>query len=91
MVALKEVKIRGEIRTIVDYAIEMIQSPEFVGNNIHTGWLDARIASRVSPPHNQRTPPPKLAPQASCMKIPASHNARRDSHWTRRTTGKQRP
>ena len=48
VVALKEVKIRGEIRTIVDYAIEMIQSPEFVGNNIHTGWLDARIASRVS-------------------------------------------
>lgn len=47
-VALKEVKIRGEIRTIVDYATEMIQSPDFVGNNIHTGWLDSRIASHVS-------------------------------------------
>lgn len=46
-VALKEVKIRGEIRTIVDYATEMIQSPDFVGNNIHTGWLDSRIASHV--------------------------------------------
>lgn len=47
VVALKEVKIRGEIRTIVDYASEMVQSPDFVGNNIHTGWLDARIASQV--------------------------------------------
>ena len=47
VVALKEVKIRGEIRTIVDYAMEMIQSPDFVGNNIHTGWLDSRIASQV--------------------------------------------
>ena len=48
VVALKEVKIRGEIRTTVDYCVEMIQSPDFVGNNIHTGWLDARIASHVS-------------------------------------------
>eukprot|EP00884_Botryococcus_braunii_P014175 jgi/Botrbrau1/22759/Bobra.0132s0090.2 len=47
VVALKEVKIRGEIRTIVDYAVEMIQSPDFVNNNIHTGWLDSRIASHV--------------------------------------------
>lgn len=47
VVALKEVKIRGEIRTIVDYAVEMIQSPDFVNNNIHTGWLDNRIASHV--------------------------------------------
>jgi hypothetical protein len=48
VVALKEVKIRGEIRTTVDYCVEMIQSPDFVGNNIHTGWLDARIAAHVS-------------------------------------------
>lgn len=48
VVALKEIKIRGEIRTVIDYATEMIQSPEFVGNNIHTGWLDSRIASHVS-------------------------------------------
>ena len=47
VVALKEVKIRGEIRTIVDYAVEMIQSADFVGNSINTGWLDARIASHV--------------------------------------------
>ena len=50
VVALKEVKIRGEIRTTVDYCVEMIQSPDFVGNNIHTGWLDARISSHVGAP-----------------------------------------
>jgi Biotin carboxylase C-terminal domain len=49
VVALKEVKIRGEIRTIVDYAVEMIQSPDFVNNSIHTGWLDNRIALHVGP------------------------------------------
>lgn len=48
VVALKEIRIRGEIRTVLDYAVEMIQSPDFVGNNIHTGWLDGRIASHVS-------------------------------------------
>lgn len=48
VVALKEVKIRGEIRTIVDYAIDMIQSPDFTQNRIHTGWLDSRIAAHVS-------------------------------------------
>ena len=47
--ALKEVKIRGEIRSIIDYATEMIQHDDFVGNNIHTGWLDNRIASHVRP------------------------------------------
>ena len=48
VVALKDIKIRGEIRSIVDYAVDMIQHPDFVGNNIHTTWLDNRIATNVS-------------------------------------------
>ena len=47
VVALKEVKIRGEIRTIVDYVVDMVQAPEFIGNRIHTGWLDSRIAAQA--------------------------------------------
>lgn len=47
VVALKELNIRGEIRTIVDYAVDMLQHADFVGNRIHTGWLDARIAAQV--------------------------------------------
>ena len=46
--ALREVRIRGEIRTTTDYVCDMIQTPDFVGNQIHTGWLDSRIASHVS-------------------------------------------
>ncbi|PRW58200.1 acetyl- carboxylase 1-like isoform A [Chlorella sorokiniana] len=47
VVALKEIKIRGEIRTIVDYVVDMVQAPDFLSNVHHTGWLDARIAAQV--------------------------------------------
>ncbi|CAG9465063.1 unnamed protein product [Pedinophyceae sp. YPF-701] len=45
--ALREIDIRGEIRTIVSYVRDMIQTEDFIANNIHTGWLDARIAAQV--------------------------------------------
>lgn len=47
VVALKEVKIRGEIRTTVKYVTDMIQDPDFLEQRIHTAWLDARIAQQV--------------------------------------------
>ena len=47
VVALRDVAVRGEIRTTVDYVMDMIQSPELTGNRIHTGWLDTRIALKV--------------------------------------------
>jgi hypothetical protein len=47
VVALKEIKIRGEIRTNADYACEMIQHVDFLHDRHHTGWLDARIAAQV--------------------------------------------
>ena len=70
VVALKEVKIRGEIRTTVDYCVEMIQSPDFVGNSIHTGWLDARISSHVRAPLQ---PAPAACPR-SLNGVPALCN-----------------
>ena len=51
VVALKQVKIRGEIRTTVDYVTDMIQHEVFTGNDHHTGWLDSRIAAHVSFEH----------------------------------------
>ena len=40
----------------------MLQTPDFLGNNIHTGWLDSRIAAQVTPPaplvFNQGDPRP---------------------------------
>ncbi len=47
VVALRDVQVRGEIHTIIDYAADMLQSGDFTNNNIHTGWLDARIAANV--------------------------------------------
>ncbi|CAM9757307.1 unnamed protein product, partial [Sphacelaria rigidula] len=44
-VALKELSIRGDIRTTVEYIGEVLQSDDFVKNRIDTGWLDARIAA----------------------------------------------
>jgi acetyl-CoA carboxylase / biotin carboxylase 1 len=47
VVALKELKIRGEIRTLVDYVTDMLQERDFKANAVHTGWLDGRIAAQV--------------------------------------------
>eukprot|EP00850_Spirogloea_muscicola_P013374 SM000090S24336 [mRNA] locus=s90:291408:309581:- [translate_table: standard] len=47
VLALTQLHIRGEIRTIVDYALDLIQLPDFQRNAFHTGWLDARIARRL--------------------------------------------
>lgn len=47
VVALRDVRVRGEVHTIIDYAVDMLQSADFVNNQIHTGWLDARIAAKI--------------------------------------------
>lgn len=45
VVALKELEIRGGIRTTVEYITQMIQSDDFMHNRITTDWLDGRIAN----------------------------------------------
>jgi acetyl-CoA carboxylase / biotin carboxylase 1 len=45
IVALKELEIRGDLRTTVEYVIRMLESDDFVGNRINTAWLDERIAN----------------------------------------------
>ncbi|ERM94222.1 hypothetical protein AMTR_s00010p00206450 [Amborella trichopoda] len=47
VLGLKEIQIRGEIRTNVDYTIDLLHASEYRENKIHTGWLDSRIAMRV--------------------------------------------
>ncbi|CAN8288726.1 unnamed protein product [Cochlearia groenlandica] len=47
VLALKEIEIRGEIRTNVDYTIDLLRASDFQENQIHTGWLDGRIAMKV--------------------------------------------
>ena len=45
VLALRELSIRGDIRTTVEYIASMMCSDDFVQNRIDTAWLDARIAS----------------------------------------------
>ncbi|KAM0865439.1 hypothetical protein ACQ4PT_043269 [Festuca glaucescens] len=47
VLGLKEIQIRGEIRTNVDYTVDLLKTAEYQENKIHTGWLDSRIAMHV--------------------------------------------
>ena len=47
IVALKELQIRGDIRTTVEYIVKLLQSADFVANRIDTDWLDGRLARHV--------------------------------------------
>uniref|UniRef100_A0A8C9UAR0 acetyl-CoA carboxylase n=1 Tax=Serinus canaria TaxID=9135 RepID=A0A8C9UAR0_SERCA len=47
VVALKELSIRGDFRTTVEYLIKLLETEIFQNNEIHTGWLDHLIAEKV--------------------------------------------
>ena len=47
MIALKELSIRGDFRTTVEYLIKLLETESFQGNSINTGWLDKLISEKV--------------------------------------------
>ncbi|ELW63813.1 Acetyl-CoA carboxylase 2 [Tupaia chinensis] len=47
VVALKELSIRGDFRTTVEYLINLLETENFQSNDIDTGWLDHLIAEKV--------------------------------------------
>ncbi|XP_003704973.1 acetyl-CoA carboxylase isoform X7 [Megachile rotundata] len=47
VIALKELSIRGDFRTTVEYLITLLETDSFQQNNIDTAWLDLLIAERV--------------------------------------------
>ncbi|KAM6297727.1 acetyl-CoA carboxylase 2 [Aegotheles albertisi] len=47
VVALKELSIRGDFRTTVEYLIKLLETESFQSNEIDTGWLDHLIAEKV--------------------------------------------
>jgi len=55
ILALKEVEVRGEIRTTVEYLIQLLETDEFKENTIDTSWLDGIIREKSvyveQPPH----------------------------------------
>lgn len=48
VVALKELSIRGDFRTTVEYLIKLLETPDFEDNTITTGWLDELITKRLT-------------------------------------------
>ncbi|XP_043262710.1 acetyl-CoA carboxylase isoform X2 [Colletes gigas] len=47
VIALKELCIRGDFRTTVEYLITLLETESFQQNTIDTAWLDLLIAERV--------------------------------------------
>merc|ERR1712176_327983 len=55
VLALKEIEVRGEIRTTVEYLVELLETGAFKENTIDTSWLDGIIRDKSvqleKPPH----------------------------------------
>ncbi|XP_044296549.1 acetyl-CoA carboxylase 2 isoform X1 [Varanus komodoensis] len=47
VVALKELSIRGDFRTTVEYLVKLLETESFRTNEIDTSWLDHLIAEKV--------------------------------------------
>ncbi len=48
VVALKELSIRGDFRTTVEYLIKLLETEDFEKNKITTGWLDELISNKLT-------------------------------------------
>ncbi|KAK5659645.1 hypothetical protein OQA88_853 [Cercophora sp. LCS_1] len=48
VVALKELSIRGDFRTTVEYLIKLLETEAFEDNTITTGWLDELISKKLT-------------------------------------------
>ena len=57
IVALKEISIRGDFRTTVEYQVKLLELDAFKNNTITTGWLDSLISSKLT----AERPDPMLA------------------------------
>ena len=69
VVALKELSIRGDFRTTVEYLIKLLETPAFEQNTITTGWLDELISKRLT----AERPDPMLA--VVCGAVTKAHVA----------------
>ncbi|KAJ3713704.1 hypothetical protein C8R42DRAFT_751922 [Lentinula raphanica] len=48
IIALKELSIRGDFRTTVEYLIKLLELDAFKDNTITTGWLDSLISDKLT-------------------------------------------
>ena len=66
VLALRELSIRGDIRTTVEYISILLQSKDFIENCIDTAWLDKRIADHATV-HKEGRPNELLVVMAGCV------------------------
>ncbi|KAF4119397.1 acetyl-CoA carboxylase / biotin carboxylase 1 [Geosmithia morbida] len=69
VVALKELSIRGDFKTTVEYLIKLLETEDFEDNTISTGWLDELISKRLT----AERPDPMLA--VVCGAVTKAHIA----------------
>ncbi|KAF2663295.1 putative acetyl-CoA carboxylase [Microthyrium microscopicum] len=48
VVALKELSIRGDFKTTVEYLVKLLETPAFEDNTITTSWLDELISKKLT-------------------------------------------
>lgn len=60
VLALKELSIRGDFRTTVEYLVRLLEAEAFKRNRIDTGWLDSLIAEKV------KAESPEIIPAVIC-------------------------
>ncbi|CAB9496759.1 Acetyl-CoA carboxylase 1 [Seminavis robusta] len=46
ILALKEMEVKGEIRTTIEYLVKLLETKEFIDNTIDTSWLDGIIKEK---------------------------------------------
>jgi len=46
VLALKELEVRGDIRTTVEYLVQLLETKAFKENTIDTSWLDGLIREK---------------------------------------------
>ena len=69
VMALKELSIRGDFRTTVEYLIKLLQTSAFSDNSFTTGWLDTLISENMT----AERPDPTLA--VICGAVTKAHVA----------------
>ncbi len=79
VLALKELSIRGDIRTTVEYIIKLLELKEFRENAISTAWLDSLIADHVT----AEKPPTELAVVVAAVCRAHSDFSRRADEFTK--------
>ncbi|KAI8616899.1 acetyl-CoA carboxylase [Chytriomyces sp. MP71] len=47
IIALKELSIRGDFRTTVEFLVKLLEADTYIQNAITTGWLDGLIAKKI--------------------------------------------